>query len=128
MFTWGEYNSPKVIKDVRRENSLSSRSSSYNSNEQLIAKLNAAKGTSGYDIIVPTGPFIPGAGRERAGSGLDLVQMKNFDNLEPQYTDQPWDPGNKYSVCKDWGTTGYATTRPRSTTRWRPGRTSSTSR
>ncbi len=30
-----------------------------------------------------------------------------------QYTHQPWDPGNKYSVCKDWGSTGwiYDTTR-----------------
>ena len=34
--------------------------------------------------------------------------MKNFGNLEVQYTDQEWDPGNKYSICKDWGTTGYA--------------------
>ena len=34
--------------------------------------------------------------------------MKNFGNLEVQYTDQEWDPGNKFSICKDWGTTGYA--------------------
>ena len=39
---------------------------------------------------------------------LDIDRLKNFGNLEVQYTDQEWDPGNKYSICKDWGTTGYA--------------------
>ena len=32
--------------------------------------------------------------------------MPNFSNLEAQYTNQPWDPNNAHSVCKDWGSTG----------------------
>ncbi len=108
MFTWGEYNSPKVIKTFEGDNGLKFTLDSYNSNEQLIAKLSAAKGTSGYDIIVPTGPFIPALVENELIQELDLSRIKNFDNLEEEYKDQPWDPGNKYSVCKDWGTTGYA--------------------
>jgi len=108
MFTWGEYNAPKVIKSFETANDLKFTLDSYNSNEQLIAKLSAARGTSGYDLIVPTGPFIPALVENELVQELDLTRITNFDNLEEQYKDQPWDPGNKYSICKDWGTTGYA--------------------
>ncbi len=70
--------------------------------------MTAASGTSGYDIIVPTGPFIPALAENELVQELDLSRITNFGNLEPEYIDQPWDPGNKYSICKDWGTTGYA--------------------
>jgi spermidine/putrescine transport system substrate-binding protein len=108
MYTWGDYNAPEVIKEFEKKNSLDFKLDSYNSNEQMIAKLTTAKGTSGYDIIVPTGPFIPALVANDLVQELDLTRIPNFDNLEEQYRDQPWDPGNKYSVCKDWGTTGYA--------------------
>lgn len=108
MFTWGEYNAPKVIKSFETDNDLKFTLDSYNSNEQLIAKLSAAKGTAGYDMIVPTGPFIPALVENELIQELDLDRLTNFGNLEEQYKDQPWDPGNKYSICKDWGTTGYA--------------------
>ena len=111
MFTWGEYNSPKVIKDFETENGLKFTLDSYNSNEALIAKLTAAQGTGGYDLIVPTGPFIPALVANDLIQEMDLTRLKNFDNLEEQYKDQEWDPGNKYSICKDWGTTGYAVNR-----------------
>jgi spermidine/putrescine transport system substrate-binding protein len=108
MFTWGEYNSPHVISDFEKQEDLKYTTDSYNSNEQLIAKLTAAQGTSGYDIVVPTGPFIPAMVQQDLIEELDLSRLKNFDNLEEQYKNQSWDPDNKHSVCKDWGTTGYA--------------------
>jgi spermidine/putrescine transport system substrate-binding protein len=38
---------------------------------------------------------------------LDHSKIANFANLDPLYTNQTWDQGNKYTVCKDWGTTGW---------------------
>lgn len=111
MFTWGEYNAPKVIKEFETENGLKFTLDSYNSNEALIAKLTAAQGTGGYDLVVPTGPFIPALVANELIQELDLSRLKNFGNLEEQYKDQEWDPGNQYSICKDWGTTGYAVDR-----------------
>jgi spermidine/putrescine transport system substrate-binding protein len=108
MYTWGGYNSPKVIKDFEELNGLQFKLDSYGSNEAMIAKLNAAGSTSGYDLVVPTGPFIPAMVSQELIQELDLSRLKNFENLEEQYRDQEWDPGNKYSICKDWGTTGYA--------------------
>lgn len=107
MFTWGAYNSPKVIKMFENEYNTSFKLDSYNSNEELIAKLTAAKGQSGYDLVVPTGPFIPAMAANELLQELNLDWITNFGNLEDQYKDNSWDPGNKFTVCKDWGTTGY---------------------
>ncbi len=43
MFTWGDYNAPEVIKEFEKKNSLDFKLDSYNSNEQLIAKLDCCQ-------------------------------------------------------------------------------------
>jgi len=102
LFTWAEYDDPDLMKkfgdmtiDV------------YNSNEDAIAKLEAGGGTSGYDMVVPTGVYIPQMVSKSLLEEIDVSRIPNFVNLEQAYISQPWDPGNKHSVCKDWGTTGW---------------------
>jgi spermidine/putrescine transport system substrate-binding protein len=73
----------------------------------MIAKLVAAAGTSGYDIVVPTGVYIPQMVQQDLLSELDLSKIPNFANVELAYTNQDWDPNNVHSVVKDWGSTGW---------------------
>ncbi|HEX5017535.1 MAG TPA: spermidine/putrescine ABC transporter substrate-binding protein [Actinomycetes bacterium] len=107
MYTWGEYDWPKVMKDFTKEFGPDIEVSSYNSNEEMISKLVATEGTSGYDIVVPTGVFIPQMVENDLLQPLDLERIPNFENIGEEYRDQPWDPGNGHSVPKAWGTTGY---------------------
>ncbi len=79
----------------------------YSSNEEAIAKLEAAGGTSGYDVLVPTGAYIPQLVAKGLIDPLDKDLLPNLVNVDPLYLDQPWDPGNEYSVPKDWGSTGW---------------------
>jgi spermidine/putrescine transport system substrate-binding protein len=72
-----------------------------------VAKLETAKGTIGYDMVVPSGPYIPQMVAKDLLEPIDLSLVPNFKNLAPQYTNQSFDPGNKYSVCKDFGSTGW---------------------
>jgi spermidine/putrescine transport system substrate-binding protein len=102
LFTWAEYDDEKLLNswgDITID--------LYGSNEEAIQKLAAAKGSSGYDVVVPTGVFIPQMVREDLLEPLDLDKIPNFANIDVPYTNQDWDPGNKYSVCKDWGSTGW---------------------
>lgn len=108
MYTWGEYDSPKVLKSFTKEFGPTMQLDSYNSNEQMISKLIAAKGTGGFDLVVPTGIFIPQMVENELLEPLDLSRLPNFKNVDEAYLNQPWDPENKYSVPKAWGTTGYA--------------------
>jgi spermidine/putrescine transport system substrate-binding protein len=107
LYTWGQYDNPTTFTAWTKGAGFAIQIGSYNSNEALIAKLELAKGTAGYDIIVPTGGYIP----EMAAKGLllplDKSKIPNFKNLAPAQLNFPWDRGNKYTVPKDFGTTGY---------------------
>lgn len=107
VYTWGEYDSPDVVQGFTDELGPKVTLDSYSSNEELIAKLIAAKGTSGYDIVVPTGVFIPQMIENGLLTKFNKDLLPNMSNMDPAFLARAWDPGNDYSVCKAWGTTGY---------------------
>ncbi len=107
VYTWGDYDSPDVIESFTAELGPNVTMDSYSSNEELIAKLIAARGTSGYDIIVPTGVFIPQMIENGLLLQLNKELIPNMSNMDPSSLGRSWDPDNNYSICKAWGTTGY---------------------
>jgi spermidine/putrescine transport system substrate-binding protein len=106
-YNWDEYDDPELFKTFTEQLGPTVQIDTYPSNEAALAKLSTAAGTSGYDVVVPTGPFIPVMVENDLLEALDLSKIPNFKNLDPIYTNQDFDPGNKYSVCKDWGSTGW---------------------
>ena len=106
IFTWAEYTDPEVVSAFSDSSGVDVVLDVYDSNEAAIAKLELAGGSSGYDIVVPTGVFIPQMVQKGLLQPLDKSKLPNISTVDPIYLDQPWDPGNEYSVCKSWGTTG----------------------
>jgi spermidine/putrescine transport system substrate-binding protein len=102
MYTWAEYDDPDLLKSWGTINLTI-----FNSNEEAIQKLVQGGGSSGFDMVVPTGPYIPQMASEGLLLQLDHSRIPNFANLDPLYTNQVWDQGNQFSVCKNWGTTGW---------------------
>lgn len=102
MFTWAEYDDPDLMKSWGNI-SLTI----FNSNEEAIQKLVQGGGSSGFDMVVPTGVYIPQLAKAGMLAELDKTKIPNFANLDSAYANQSWDPDNKYSVCKNWGTTGW---------------------
>lgn len=102
LFTWAEYDDPDLMKSFG-----DIEITIFNSNEEAIQKLVAAGGNNGFDMICPTGVYIPQLAGEGLLEELDLSRITNFKNLDPAYTNQEWDKGNTYSVCKNWGSTGW---------------------
>lgn len=107
IYTWAEYSAQENIDAFSSDKSVDVTLDIYGSNEEAIAKLELGGGASGYDIIVPTGAFIPQMVDKGFLLELDKSKIPNFENLDPAFLDQPWDRGNTYSVVKDWGSTGY---------------------
>lgn len=107
VFTWGEYDDPKVLEAFTKSQGPKIQVDTFNSNEDMIAKLAQSKGTSGYDIVVPTGVFIPQMAENGLLLELDHDALPNLKNVATEYLDQEWDPGNTYTVPKAWGTTGF---------------------
>jgi len=107
LYTWGEYDDPEVLKSFAKEGGPTVKLGSYDSNEELIAKLNSSKGTSGYDIVVPTISFIPQMVSLGLLEKLDKSKLANIKNVDPAYLDTDLDKGNVYSVPKAVGVSGY---------------------
>jgi spermidine/putrescine transport system substrate-binding protein len=108
MYTWGDYNDPELVGKLAESTlGVSMQVDYYTSNEDLITKLETAKGTAGFDIVVPTGPYITQMIQKGLLQKLDKSKLPNIVNIDPIYLGKDWDPGNDYSVCKDWGSTGY---------------------
>jgi len=107
IYTWGQYDNPTTFSAWQKGVNIPLHFGSYNSNEEMIAKLELAKGTAGYDIVVPTGGYIPEMAAKKLLLPLDKSKIPNFAGLDPALLNFPWDPGNKYTAPKDFGTTGY---------------------
>ncbi len=107
MYSWGDYDAPEVLQAFTKQFGPKITQDSFNSNEELIAKLVAAKGTSGYDIVVPTGAFIPQMVQNGLLQKLNRDLIPNISHVDPRFLGEDWDPKNEYSICKAWGTTGF---------------------
>lgn len=107
IYTWGEYDSPDVIKAFTTDKGPKITLDSYSSNEEMISKLVAAKGTGGYDIVVPTGTYLPQMVENGLLQKINRDLLPNLQYMDKQFLGQAWDPTNEYSICKAWGTSGF---------------------
>lgn len=107
IYTWGDYDSPDVLERFTGELGPEIRLDSFNSNEEMIAKLVAARGTSGYDIVVPTGQFIPQMVENDLLEPINKDLIPNLEHMDEAFLGMAWDPENQWSICKAWGTTGF---------------------
>jgi len=108
MYTWGDYNDPELVGALAASTlNVTMKVDYYGSNEDLITKLATSGGSSGFDIVVPTGPYVTQMIEKGLIQKLDKSLIPNMVNVDPNYLGKAWDPTNDYSVCKNWGTTGF---------------------
>ena len=105
VYNWADYVSPKTYPAFEKEFDVNLTEDNYPSNEDALAKLKA--GAAGYDIVVPTGYMVEVMIAEGLLMELDHSKIPNLSLVEDQFLDLPFDPGNRYSVPKDYGTTGF---------------------
>jgi spermidine/putrescine transport system substrate-binding protein len=106
LFNWGNYTSPEVIKKFEEKYKVKVNITDYDSNDTALAKVRA--GGHGFDMVVPSGNFMP----IWISEGLLLEtrpdQMENFKHVEPKWVEVPYDTGRHYSVPWQWGTVGVS--------------------
>lgn len=107
IYSWGEYDAPEVLEAFTAELGPKIIVTSYGSNEEMISKLIGSKGTDGFDILVPTGPYVPQMIENGLLMKLNLDLIPNLKYMDPEFLNMDWDPKGEYSICKAWGTTGF---------------------
>ena len=104
IYNWGNYTSPDMIEKFEKETGIKVTITDYDSNDTALAKIKA--GGHGFDIVVPSGTYVP----IFVGEGLLMDskpnEMENFKNMDPQWVDVEFDPGRNYTVPWQWGTVG----------------------
>ncbi|HEX7156788.1 MAG TPA: spermidine/putrescine ABC transporter substrate-binding protein [Burkholderiaceae bacterium] len=95
-YNWNDYIDPQTVRRFEQETGAKVVQTYYSDNDEMLAKL--AAGASGYDLIVPTGNALEVLIRQDQLQPLDKSRLPLLGNLKPEFTNTPFDPGNKYSV------------------------------
>lgn len=106
VYAWNGEMPEEVVNDFARENGVDVTFDVYDSNESMIAKLEA--GATGYDVVQPTQYAVQILMREHLLAPIDHSKVPNLANLGAFFQSVSYDAGNKYSVPGVWGTTGFA--------------------
>ncbi|MBV7330235.1 spermidine/putrescine ABC transporter substrate-binding protein [Chloroflexi bacterium TSY] len=104
VYNWAEYIDEELITKYEEMYGVDVIYDTYASNEDLLAKLQA--GAEGYDVIFPSDYMVDIMIGLELLAEIDTSQLSNFGNLDPQFLNPPFDPGNKHCVPYQWGTTG----------------------
>jgi spermidine/putrescine transport system substrate-binding protein len=103
-YNWTDYIADKTIPNFQKQTGIKVTYDNYSSNDELYAKLSA--GSTGYDIIVPTDATLVKMIHAGLVEPLDLSLITNIGNVDDRFRNAAYDPGNKYSIPWQWGTTG----------------------
>jgi spermidine/putrescine transport system substrate-binding protein len=105
VFIWSEYIDPQIIAQFEKEFDCKVTLDLYEDNESMVAKLQGG-GVSLYDIVVPSDYIIPSMLAQKLLAPLRPANLPNLKNLNPQFANREFDPGNKFTVPYFWGTVG----------------------
>jgi putrescine transport system substrate-binding protein len=106
VLNWSDYIADTTVADFEKATGIKVTYDVFDSNEVLETKLLA--GRSGYDIVVPTAPFLERQIKAGVFLPLDKSKLPNLKNMDPDIMQRvaAHDPGNQYSLTYLWGTVG----------------------
>lgn len=102
---WVDYSDPTSYKEYTRRVKPKITVDGYGSNDELLAKLSA--GGANFDIVVPTGYAVKTMIDKGLAMELSRDLIPNMKNIQERFRNVAYDPGNKYSVPKDYGVTSF---------------------
>ncbi|MGH8200841.1 MAG: polyamine ABC transporter substrate-binding protein [Steroidobacteraceae bacterium] len=106
VYNWSDYIDPQVLKDFEKQYGIRVNYDVFDKNEVLETRL--LTGNTGFDVVVPSAPFLEleiGAG---ALEKLDKSELPNLKYMDPavQSSVAQYDPGNQYAADYMWITSG----------------------
>jgi spermidine/putrescine transport system substrate-binding protein len=111
VFIWSEYIDPEIVSDFEREFDCKVTVDLYEDNESMMAKLQGG-GVSLYDLVVPSDYIVPAMLELGLLAPLRRENIPNLANLDSQFANPSFDPGNQYTAPYQWGTVGIYVRQP----------------
>ena len=106
IYNWSDYIGETTTADFEAKTGIKVTYDVMDSNEVLETKLLA--GRTGYDVVVPTAPFLERQIKTGVYRKLDKAKLPNLANMDPEIMKRTalHDPGNEHSINYLWGTIG----------------------
>lgn len=106
IFAWGTTFDPEFFADFEKETGIKLHFSSYETNEELLVKLEALKG-SGYDLVIPSDYAVKQLIEKDLLQPLDQEKIASFKKeINPALLGHYFDPESKYTLPLEWGVFG----------------------
>jgi spermidine/putrescine-binding protein len=103
LYGWSDYIPQQLLDNFTAKYGIKVNYDTYSSNEEMLAKLQA--GASGYDVVIPSDYTDTIMIKQGMLDPLDMSQLPNFSNLDQRYINPDYDPGSKYTIPYQVGTT-----------------------
>lgn len=107
IYSWADYISPENIAAFEKQTGVKVQVDAYASAEEAVAKLRLTQGTSGYDLVVMDGAYVPQLVKGKSLMKWDRDRLPGFAGLSDTFVGRSWDPTNTYAIPKSGGSTGY---------------------
>ena len=109
LYNWSDYTPDELVKKFEAETGIQVIIDTYDSNETLLAKLQAAGGSTGYDLAVPSQHFVEIMIKEGLLEKVSGIKdMPNYKYVAKQFQNPSFDPMQEYSTPYQMGSAGFA--------------------
>ncbi|MDM9382012.1 spermidine/putrescine ABC transporter substrate-binding protein [Chlorogloeopsis sp. ULAP01] len=105
IYTWTQYTNQELLKTFTTQTGIKIIADLYDSNEVMLAKLQAGGGGS-YSVVYPSDYMVQKMVEKELLTQLNHQLLTGLDNLFPQFQNPTYDASNQYSIPYSWGTTG----------------------
>jgi len=103
VLTWDGYIPEDIMTEFQQETGITMNFANFNDNEEMLSKLEATN-ASEYDIVIGSDYIIDIARNQGLLAELDKEKIPNYQNLDPAFLNQYYDPENLYTVPYAAGT------------------------
>lgn len=111
VYNWGDYIDPEINDQFTKETGIKVVYSEYANNEEMYASVEP--GNVSYDVVFPSDYMIEKMINNNMLQKIDLSKIPNYEKIDSQFKNLPYDVNNEYSIPYMWGTMGivYNTTK-----------------
>ena len=97
LYIWEGLFPQEVLTDFEDETGIRIISSNFDSNETMFEKVQQSDGKD-YDLVIGDDYIIEQIVNNGLAKELDKEKLKNYDNINPLYQSQFYDPENRYTI------------------------------
>lgn len=97
LYTWDGMFPQEILDGFEKETGIRINYSNFDYDEDMLAKLEETKGGD-YDLVIADDYIIELAIQEGLAQKLDTGKISTYDNLNPVFMSQFYDPQNEYTV------------------------------